>query len=42
MVVNSGLNNVFFIDLLWFFSGFLGCFFGFIGINMVLYGFYMV
>ena len=37
MVVNSGLNNIFFTDLLWFFSGFL-CFFGFIGINMVLYG----
>ena len=41
MVVNSGLNKVFFIDLLCVFSGFL-CFFGFIGINMVLYGFYMV
>ena len=22
MVVNSGLNNIFFTDLLWFFSGF--------------------
>ena len=41
MVVNSGLNNVFFTDLLWFFSGFY-VFFGFVGINMVLYGFYMV
>ena len=41
MVVNSGLNNVFFYRFTMVFSGFY-VFFGFVGINMVLYGFYMV